>query len=77
MSVDQAILSKEALKLAPAERALLADTLLSSLDDDSTRQIESAWGKLAEERYADYKAGKVTAADGPTVIQKLRNQFVK
>ena len=42
--MDQAILEKEALKLTPAERAVLADILLSSLDDESTRQNEAAWG---------------------------------
>lgn len=77
MPMDQAILEKEALKLTPAERALLADTLLSSLDDESTRQIEGAWGKLAEERYSDYKAGKTTTVDGPAAIQDLRKRIVK
>lgn len=77
MLMDQAILEKEALKLAPAERALLADALLSSLDDESSRQIEGAWAKLAEERYAEYKTGKVTAVDGPTAIQDLRKRLAQ
>lgn len=77
MPMDQAILEKEALKLAPAERALLADALLSSLDDESSRQIEGAWAKLAEERYAEYKTGKVAAVDGPTAIQDLRKRLAQ
>jgi hypothetical protein len=77
MPMDQAILEKEALKLTPAERALLADALLSSLDDESARQNEGAWGKLAEERYAGYKTGKLAAVDGPTAIQKLRKRLAK
>ncbi len=77
MPMDQAILEKEALKLAPTERALLADALLSSLDDESSRQIEGAWAKLAEERYAGYRTGQVATLDGPTAIQDLRQRLTK
>jgi putative addiction module component (TIGR02574 family) len=75
--MDQAILEKEAMKLPPAERALLADALLHSLDDESAQTNEAAWGKLAEERYAEYKAGKTTAVDGPSAIHDLRQQLGK
>jgi len=75
--MDQAIVEKEALKLTPAERAVLADTLLSSLDDESTRQNEAAWGALAEQRYSEYKAGKLDAVDGTTAIQELRQRLAK
>lgn len=77
MPMDQAILEKEALKLTPAERALLADTLLSSLDEEGSQQVEGAWGKLAEERYSDYKAGKIEALDGQSVIRELRDRQAK
>jgi len=75
--MDQAILEKEALKLAPAERALLADSLLSSLDDDDSRQIEGAWAKLAEARHREYTAGNLTSVDGPTAIEALRKRLAK
>jgi len=75
--MDQAILEKEAMKLSAAERALLADALLGSLDDDSAREVEAAWGRLAEERYAEYKAGKVSTVDGPTAIQHLRQRLAE
>ncbi len=77
MLMDQAILEKEALKLTPAERAVLADILLSSLDDESARQNEAAWGALAEQRYSEYKAGKLNAVDGPNTIQALRQRLAK
>ena len=49
--MDQAILEKEALKLPPANRALLADALLSSLDSEKSRILEilSEAKKLAQE----------------------------
>ena len=75
--MDQAILEKEALKLSPAERALLADALLGSLDDDTAKENESAWGRLAEDRYAEYKSGKLASVDGPTAIQNLRQRLAK
>jgi putative addiction module component (TIGR02574 family) len=75
--MDQAILEKEALKLTPAERAVLADILLSSLDDESTRQNEAAWGALAEQRYAEYQAGKMEAVDGSGAIQELRKRLAQ
>ena len=77
MRMDQAILEKEALKLTPAERAVLADILLSSLDDESARQNEAAWGGLAEQRYSEYKAGNLDAVDGPKAIQELRQRLAQ
>jgi hypothetical protein len=75
--MDQAILEKEALKLSPAERALLADTLLSSLDDESAREVERVWGQLAESRFTEYQTGKLATVDGPEAIQKLRQRLAK
>jgi len=41
--MDQAILEREALRLPAHQRALLADTLLGSLDDEAARKVELAW----------------------------------
>jgi putative addiction module component (TIGR02574 family) len=75
--MDQAILEKEALKLTPAERAVLADILLSSLDDENMRPNDAAWGALADQRYSDYKAGKLEAVDGPKTVQELRHRLAQ
>ncbi|MCM2286838.1 MAG: addiction module protein [Desulfobacula sp.] len=40
------------------ERALLADRLLSSLDDDALTEVNTAWIEEAERRHQDYKQGK-------------------
>lgn len=42
------ILEREALRLPAHIRALLADTLLASLDDDALREVEAAWAREAE-----------------------------
>ena len=70
--MDKAILECEALKLPPHERALLADALLGSLDDEAARQAEGACAREAEDRYQAYPCGEVQALDGPAVLQHLR-----
>jgi len=72
--MDPAILEHEALKLPPHERALLAEALLGSLDDEAARQTEAACAREAEDRYQAYQRGEVQALDGPAVLQKLRER---
>jgi L-aminopeptidase/D-esterase-like protein len=71
-NMDQAILEHEAMRLPPAQRALLADALLASLDDEAAREVESAWATEAEERLAAYQRGEVGASDGTAVLGRLR-----
>jgi len=75
--MDQAILEREALRLPSHERALLADALLGSLDDEAVRQVESAWGQEAEARLAAYHRGEVTALEGAAVLRELRGRHAK
>ena len=51
-------LLKEGLMLDPAERALLADELLQSLDAQ-TKEIDEAWVIEAERRLELYLSGKI------------------
>jgi putative addiction module component (TIGR02574 family) len=75
--MDQAILEREALKLPPHERALLADALLGSLDDEATQKAEEACAREAEDRYQAYVEGKVQASNGAAVFQRLRRRHAK
>ena len=75
--MDQVILEREAMRLPAHQRALLADALLGSLDDETTRQVESAWAQEAEARLAAYHRGEVTSLDGPTVLRELRGRYPK
>jgi len=73
MIMDSTILKKEALSLCPLERARLADLLLSSLlPTQDQKQHDKEWGKVAEKRLSEYRTGKMTSEDGPTVVAKLR-----
>lgn len=49
---------REALGLPDAERAFLADRLLSSLGSEALSDIDAAWVAEAERRYAGYQEGK-------------------
>jgi putative addiction module component (TIGR02574 family) len=75
--MDQAILEREALKLPSHERAMLADALLGSLDDEAAQKAETACANEAEDRYRAYERGEIQAAHGPTVIEELRKRHVK
>jgi len=75
--MDEMILEKEALRLPPRERALLADSLLSSLDDDVTRRIEAEWVNEADDRLKAHRKGEIPAVDGPKVLKSIRDQYGK
>jgi putative addiction module component (TIGR02574 family) len=75
--MDQAILEREALRLPAHERALLADALLGSLDDEAAREVESAWAQEAEGRLAAYHRGEITTLEGPAVLRELRGRYTK
>ncbi len=75
--MDEMILEKEALRLPARERALLADSLLASLDDEATRKIEADWVSEADSRLEGYRKGDVSASDGPGVLRSLKDKYGK
>ncbi len=64
-----------ALLLPTHERAELANILLSSLDDDSQRDIEDAWGAELEKRIHDIRSGNVKGIPAAEVFAKLREKY--
>jgi hypothetical protein len=75
--MDQEILEHEALKLPAHERALLADALLGSLDDEVIRRAERACADEADDRYQAFLRGGLQTLDGPAVFQQLRDRHGK
>jgi propanediol dehydratase large subunit len=73
--MDQAILESEAMRLSPQQRALLADALLVSLDDEEIRAGEAAWACEAEVRRSAYLRGEIAALDGTDAVAGLRAGF--
>ncbi len=63
----------DALQLAPAERALLVERLIASLDADP--EIEAAWAAEVERRHAEIESGAVTLLPGPETLAQLKSEF--
>lgn len=67
------ILQAEILKLSPADRVRLLDTLLDSIDEDE--EVEREWERVADEREAELESGAVQAVDGPAVLARVRAKY--
>ena len=61
MSDRGAAVLKEALSLPPAERARLAESLLSSLDSASRQRLDELWSQEAEDRLDAFERGDMKA----------------
>ena len=77
MGMDQVIIEQEGMSLPPRERALLADALLVSLDDEFVRETETAWAQEADVRIEAYRRGEIKAVDGPLVLREIPNRYAK
>ncbi len=64
----------EAVSLPVEERALLVDSLLSSLNTPEF-SIDQQWIKVAKDRLQQLKAGEVTAVSGEEVFKKIAARF--
>ena len=62
---------KEALSLPPAERAEIAERLLSSLDPPSQEGIDALWGEEAEERLDAFDRGEIKAILAKQVFEQV------
>lgn len=65
---------KQALNLAPVERAELIEELFHSFDTDREDWIDALWSEEAESRIAGYDAGKITADSSSAVFARLNQR---
>lgn len=70
LTLDQ--LAKEAMQLAPALRAELADRLVGSLDAPASDEIQDAWIQEALRRRDEVRSGQVVAIPGDQVLAEAR-----
>jgi putative addiction module component (TIGR02574 family) len=52
---------EEALSLPPAERAEVADRVLTSLDSSADSRIQELWSQEAEDRLDAFERGEIKA----------------
>jgi len=65
-------IAQEALQLAPAQRADLADFLVESLDSTPPDEIQCLWIDEANRRLAEVRSGKVKTIPGEKVLAEAR-----
>jgi len=63
-----------ALSLSPGARAMLADHLLESLQDESQKRIDAIWAEEAERRARAVDEGRAKLIPGEEVMAKLRSR---
>lgn len=68
-------IEKEALRLDPQERAILAEHLINSLDVDDDPDAERLWIEEAERRYKEYKEGRIATKSAEMVFREARAKY--
>lgn len=70
-------IEEAALKLQPEARARLAHSLVESLGDLPSHQLESLWLDEAERRAEEMESGKVKGIPGEEVFSRLSARHQK
>ena len=65
---------EEAMQLEPGTRALIAETLLESLDFEEDFEISQAWRDEIQRRCEQIDRGEVELIDSDTVMADLRKK---
>jgi putative addiction module component (TIGR02574 family) len=71
MSAKLETMKSEALHLAPRERLELANTLLASVEPESSDANAAAWETEIRRRIAEFDAGRVESIPGQDVFDDL------
>lgn len=64
----------EALSLPMDQRAMVADSLLKSLNPPES-EIDKKWAAVAKRRLSELRSGQVNALDGNDVFSKILKRF--
>jgi putative addiction module component (TIGR02574 family) len=68
-------IESKALKLAPRERARLAERLIASLDDEADADAEAVWVREAERRLDELRTGRVKGRSAASLFRKARSSL--
>lgn len=71
MSNRRAEILEEALSLPAAERAEIAERLLSSLDAPDRRRLDGLWASEAEDRLDAYERGEIKTIPAKQVFGQI------
>ncbi|HUT01223.1 MAG TPA: addiction module protein [Phycisphaerae bacterium] len=70
MTVEE--LESQAMKLSARQRALLAEHLLASLEEDEGADVEAAWLNEARKRRRAFRKGNVSKVAADAAIKDAR-----
>lgn len=62
-------------QLSPEERSRLIQGLIRTFDTGEDVDAEAAWLEVAEQRYQDYRAGKLTSKSAVKVFEEARTKL--
>jgi putative addiction module component (TIGR02574 family) len=62
-------------QLSAEERSRLIQDLIRSLDTGEDVDAEATWLEVAEQRYQDYRAGKLTSKAADEVFEEARSML--
>jgi putative addiction module component (TIGR02574 family) len=65
---------EEAMQLEPGTRAMIAETLLESLDFEEDFAVSQAWREEIQRRCEQIDRGEVELIDSDTVMAELRRK---
>lgn len=72
MKVNAKKVLEEAMQLEPGSRAMIAETLLESLDFEEDFEVSQAWREEIQRRCEQIDRGEVELIDSDTVMAELR-----
>ncbi len=64
----------EVLSLPIEQRAMIADSLLKSLNPPQP-EIDQKWAKIAKQRLDELRSGEVAAVPGKVLFEKIWGKF--
>jgi putative addiction module component (TIGR02574 family) len=75
--MDSVILTSEALKLPPFERAQMIDALWRSLDPSEQTSVDAAWISESLDRLKAFREGKLSSLDGAQTLKEAEAKLRK
>lgn len=75
MAVNLKDLEDRIAQLSPEDRSRLIQDLIRSLDTGEDVDAEGAWLEVAERRYQDYRAGKLTSKSADEVFEEALSKL--
>jgi putative addiction module component (TIGR02574 family) len=74
--MDAQTITEQALKLAPAARAYIAEILIESLDYEDEFPVSEEWRQEIQKRCKEIDANSALLLDGEQVMAELRKRFL-